>query len=66
MCDFIKQLININSPDNDEVNIVYGGSVNAKNAVQLCEINGVDGVLMGRSSLNTNEFYEICNGISKI
>ena len=66
MCDFIKQLININSTDNDEVNIVYGGSVNAKNAVQLCEINGVDGVLMGRSSLNTNEFYEICNGISKI
>jgi len=66
MCDFIKQLINLNSTENDDVNIVYGGSVNAKNAVQLCEIDGVDGVLMGRSSLDSKEFYEICNGISKI
>ena len=66
MCEFIKQLINTNVEDNDDVNFVYGGSVNAKNAVQLCEINGVDGILMGRASLDLNEFYEICNGIHKI
>ncbi len=66
MCEFIKQLINTNIEDNNDVNIVYGGSVNAKNAVQLCEINGVDGILMGRASLDLNEFYEICNGIHKI
>ena len=66
MCEFIKQLINTNVEGNDDVNIVYGGSVNAKNAVQLCEINAVEGILMGRASLDLNEFYEICNGIHKI
>jgi triosephosphate isomerase len=66
MCDFIKQLIYPNLTGNDDVNIVYGGSVNAKNAVQLCEINGVDGILMGRSSLDANEFFKICNSIRKI
>jgi len=66
MCEIIKQLICTNVSGNDDVNIVYGGSVNAKNAVQLCQINGVDGVLMGRASLDVNEFYEICNGIRKI
>jgi triosephosphate isomerase len=66
MCEFIKQLIYTNDTDNDDVNIVYGGSVNAKNAVQLCEISGVDGILMGRASLDANEFYEICNSIHKI
>ena len=66
MCEFIKQLIYSNVTDNDDVNIVYGGSVNAKNAVQLCEINGVDGILMGRASLDADEFYEICNSIHKI
>ena len=66
MCEFIKQLIHTNVRDNDDVNIVYGGSVNAKNAVQLCEINGVDGILMGRASLDADEFYKICNSIHKI
>ncbi len=66
MCEFIKQLIHTNVRDNDDVNIVYGGSVNAKNAVQLCEINGVDGILMGRASLDADEFYEICNSTHKI
>ena len=39
--------------------ILYGGSVNPKNAAQILSINNVNGVLVGGSSLDHVEFNEI-------
>lgn len=39
--------------------IVYGGSVNAKNASDLSKIELVDGVLVGGASLVATDFYQI-------
>ncbi len=61
MCSFIRKIINqdgLNEINN--LKIVYGGSLNSKNAVQLFGLNSVDGGLIGRASLNINEFIKIC------
>jgi triosephosphate isomerase (TIM) len=42
------------------VRILYGGSVNPKNAAQLLVMKDIDGGLIGRCSLNANEFEAIC------
>ena len=39
--------------------ILYGGSVNPKNAGQILSINNVNGVLVGGSSLDHLQFNEI-------
>jgi len=62
MCNFIKdhvcQSYNFNSKN---FNIIYGGSVNSKNAVQLFASESLDGVLVGRASINIDEFFLICS-----
>lgn len=67
MCSFIRKLIN-NSLESDLKNlkILYGGSVNAKNAVQLWSLEGVDGALIGRAALDVNEFFQICQEAERI
>ncbi|MGZ8258144.1 MAG: triose-phosphate isomerase [Methylotenera sp.] len=40
--------------------ILYGGSVNSQNAVQLLAMQDIDGGLIGRCSLNAQEFEGIC------
>jgi len=40
--------------------ILYGGSVNPQNAVQLLVMQDIDGGLIGKCSLNAQEFEEIC------
>lgn len=40
--------------------ILYGGSVNPQNAVQLMAVKHCDGGLIGRCSLNAQEFEQIC------
>ena len=42
------------------VRILYGGSVNPSNASQLFAMPDIDGGLIGRCSLNANDFKEIC------
>ena len=41
------------------VNILYGGSVNSKNARDILSISSLDGVLVGGASLKLGEFKEI-------
>ena len=41
--------------------ILYGGSVNEKNASQIANIEGVDGSLVGGASLDTGKFTTIIN-----
>lgn len=46
--------------------VLYGGSVNAKNARAFLRDGGVDGLLVGRASLNSKEFgniVEIANNL---
>jgi triosephosphate isomerase len=41
--------------------ILYGGSVNDGNCVELSKKEDVDGFLVGGASLNGNSFVQICN-----
>lgn len=42
-----------------KVRILYGGSVNKKNAAELLAVSGVDGFLVGGASLRAMEFLQI-------
>ena len=62
MCNYIKDFIcKEHSCDFKNFNIIYGGSVNPKNAVQLFTSESLNGVLIGRSSINFDEFSHICS-----
>lgn len=41
--------------------ILYGGSVNPQNAVQLFVMQDIDGGLIGKCSLNAKDFADICD-----
>jgi len=41
------------------VPVIYGGSVNTKNALEMITLGGVDGLLAGRESLDSDKFVEI-------
>jgi len=61
MHQFIKaKLTQLNSTHKNSVKILYGGSVNPQNAVQLFEVEHIDGGLVGKCSLNAQEFEGIC------
>jgi len=47
------------------VRIIYGGSVNPSNAAQLFVMPEIDGGLIGRGSLSTDDFIEICRAASE-
>ena len=50
-----------------QIRILYGGSVKAGNAAELCSLPDVDGGLVGGASLNAKEFSDICrNAVSKL
>jgi triosephosphate isomerase len=43
----------------EQISILYGGSVNAKNAAELFACKDIDGGLVGGASLKADEFAEI-------
>lgn len=45
----------------ENIKILYGGSVDINNAKTIALIKGVNGLLIGKSSLNPKEFSDICN-----
>lgn len=49
----------LNSINAGQVQILYGGSVNASNAKQLFAMPDINGALVGGASLNAQEFYEV-------
>jgi triosephosphate isomerase len=55
--NLIKDKFGANVSDN--ISILYGGSVNAKNAAQIFSCKDVDGGLVGGASLVADEFVEI-------
>jgi triosephosphate isomerase (TIM) len=58
----LKELYGSN--ESDQISVIYGGSVSPKNSSQLLAQEGVDGVLVGTSSLIAESFYAIINSIN--
>ena len=48
----------------NEPRIVYGGSTNAKNASSILSVSSVDGLLVGKASLDPEEFWKIIEAAS--
>lgn len=51
-----------------KMRVIYGGSVSEKDAADFLKNGGVDGLLVGRSSLDSNKFIDIlriCETLSK-
>ncbi len=65
MHNFIRQILakKYNQEIADNTSILYGGSVNAKNAQQLFACKDIDGGLVGGASLKSDEFITIINSI---
>jgi triosephosphate isomerase len=61
MAIFIKKVFSdlTNPKTASQIKILYGGSVNAANAGKFLEEGGVDGLLVGRESLEPDKFGEI-------
>mgnify|MGYP003324328229 FL=1 len=60
---FIKTYVSENHPfvKEKDIMVLYGGSVNSKNAKDILSTPNVDGVLIGGASLDVKEFTKICN-----
>ena len=69
MAIFIKKVLSDKfGKDASSVRIIYGGSVNTKNAKDFLQNGGVDGLLPGNSSLDAKKFTEIikiCEALDK-
>lgn len=62
---FIRSLVeSVDKHDAERLSIVYGGSVNEKNASALFAMDDVDGGLVGGASLNAQQFVEILKCIN--
>jgi len=44
----------------EQVQVLYGGSMNASNAAQLLSMPDIDGGLIGGASLKSADFLAIC------
>ncbi|QVL45838.1 MAG: triose-phosphate isomerase [Methylophilaceae bacterium] len=61
MHQFISdKLTKMNALEKNSVKILYGGSVNPQNALQLFRVENIDGGLIGKCSLSAQEFQGIC------
>jgi triosephosphate isomerase (TIM) len=54
------KLMQSNNEQKSSFKILYGGSVNPQNAVQLFQVDNIDGGLIGKCSLRPQEFEGIC------
>ncbi len=60
MVSFIRKIYENEVPQfAEEFLIIYGGSVNSSNSAEILNIKGVDGLLVGKSSLYMEEFAKI-------
>ena len=60
MAIFIRKIISdISQAAGQKIKIIYGGSVNERNAGEFLARGGVDGVLVGKASLDAKKFAEI-------
>ncbi len=65
MHQFIRQTVQqADASAASRLKILYGGSVNPQNALQLLHHEEIDGALVGRCSLNASQFIQICQAAS--
>ncbi len=57
---FSQKKLKINK---NQLNVIYGGSVNKKNAVNILNIKNNDGIFIGRSAISAKDFLDICKMI---
>lgn len=58
--DYIRQVIKVELKQFErDVRIVYGGSTSGDNARSLLSIKGVDGLLVGKASLDVKQFWKM-------
>ena len=50
----------------DKIRILYGGSVNPENIKQIMNKPDIDGVLIGRASLDTDNFLSMINTVVEL
>ncbi|MDP3052360.1 MAG: triose-phosphate isomerase, partial [bacterium] len=68
MIKFIKEIFSLNSgqPSCEEnIKVLYGGSVDSKNIANYLKYPEIDGALVGGASIKINEFKKIINEVSK-
>ena len=64
--EMIKDVVQSRFPKIDLESILYGGSVNSKNASSLLEQKNIDGALIGAASLDGKEFALIANVFNEL
>ena len=60
---YIKNVVNGNV---NNVRVLYGGSVNEKNIIDICSIDGVDGALIGSASNNVDNMIKMYNLVNNM
>ena len=58
---FCQKKLKINK---NQLKVIYGGSVNKKNALNILNIKNNDGIFIGRSAINAKDFLDICKMIT--
>lgn len=62
MAIFIRKILSDKfGPEASKVRVVYGGSANEKDALEFLKNGSVDGLLVGRASLDAEKFVKIIN-----
>jgi len=61
---FVREFIS--NAISDKIAVLYGGSVNAQNAAAYVKDAGFDGLLVGTTSLDPEEFFEIISAVAAI
>ena len=62
----IKDVVQSRFPKIGLKSVLYGGSVNSKNASSLFSLEHIDGALVGGASLNGKEFAQIANILNEL
>lgn len=63
MIDFIKKFIK--EKFGVEAHVLYGGSVDENNAKEILNLEGIDGLLVGRASSDPEKWEKLLNNISQ-
>ncbi len=59
----LAELYNQNAANS--IRIIYGGSINSANYIEYAKSDEIDGLLIGKSSLDVTSFYDISYGVSQ-
>lgn len=62
MCNYIKNIVKKYTKN---YKIIYGGSVNNKNIIDICKVDGIDGVLIGGASNDPKNIIDMYNTVKK-